>query len=127
MVSYETLGSAIRDARERAGLTQEELGRRIGVSRPTISLLENAVTRHPRMDHILAIEHVLELAPGTLFDAAGLKMPESAGAQVNWLAQQLDERNRRVLVELAFVLLKVQQDQAQKGPRSTGRPARSGA
>jgi len=39
----DSLGNRLREARERAGLTQAELAERIGVSRKTVNTVENGV------------------------------------------------------------------------------------
>ena len=41
MISLGEIGTRIASARKRNGLTQFELARRAGVSRPTVDLLEN--------------------------------------------------------------------------------------
>lgn len=45
------IGHRIRDARRRAGLTQQELGRRCGVSRAAIAQWENGTTQ-PSLGHL---------------------------------------------------------------------------
>lgn len=42
--SASALGRALRDARRRRGLTQQELARRAGVAQPTVSNIERAVS-----------------------------------------------------------------------------------
>lgn len=54
-------GAKIRQARLRAGLTQEEVARRVGVTTHTIWRLENLPTFNPRIQTLRAIAKVLGL------------------------------------------------------------------
>lgn len=54
------IGSALRDARRAAGLQQEELARRAGVSRMTVQRLE-AGTIDPRVSTVLVLARALGL------------------------------------------------------------------
>jgi transcriptional regulator with XRE-family HTH domain len=58
-------GLALRQARQAAGLTQEELADRSHYGANYISMLERAV-RQPTISAILAIEAALDLAAGDL-------------------------------------------------------------
>ena len=61
------LGHSIRVAREACGLSQAELSERAGVSRPTISLLENGLVSDLGVRKVAAIADVLGL---TLYDVS---------------------------------------------------------
>ena len=59
------LGHSIRVAREACGLSQAELSSQAGVSRPTISLLENGLVSDLGVRKVAAIADVLGLALDT--------------------------------------------------------------
>jgi transcriptional regulator with XRE-family HTH domain len=61
----QAFGIALREAREAAGITQEELAGRASYGPNHISLLETA-KRQPTISSILALEGALSLAPGDL-------------------------------------------------------------
>lgn len=63
-----TLAAIIREARTKAGLSQEELGRRTGVSRSAVNQWESAGTA-PERDRLPVIARVLALEPGDLLGA----------------------------------------------------------
>lgn len=57
----ETVGDRIRRAREAAGMTQAELGRRVGVSKVAISAIESGKTKHPSAPVLFKIADELGL------------------------------------------------------------------
>lgn len=63
-------GKTIRDARERALLTQQELAAKAGVSLWTISDVEGGRNRTPRLRTIYRIAKALNLDPDLLFEAS---------------------------------------------------------
>ena len=63
MVRFE---SHVREHRERAGLTQEELARQLGVSRQTVVNIERG-TNEPRVLLAIALGALLGVAIGELF------------------------------------------------------------
>lgn len=62
-----TIGQRIKTARERAGITQVELGEKVGVSGVAIMRYEKD-TRQPRMDLIYKIASALEVSIADLLD-----------------------------------------------------------
>ncbi|MFI1165560.1 helix-turn-helix domain-containing protein [Streptomyces sp. NPDC020801] len=46
--TFEVVGDAIREERMQAGLTQQELAQRVGISRRYVGLLEDGTRRHMR-------------------------------------------------------------------------------
>ena len=58
-------GSILRDAREKAGLSQDQLAHDAGLHRTYISLLERG-QRQPSLKAIVALAKALGLAPSTL-------------------------------------------------------------
>lgn len=70
MIDLHNLGQALREERKRLGLTQAEVADRAGMSRATVSLLENGIVPE------LGIRKVLRVA-----DLLGLELAvRSAGA-----------------------------------------------
>lgn len=51
----------IKQERERANLSQEELARKAGVSQQAISMLENENRKNPRIDTVVSIAKALGL------------------------------------------------------------------
>ena len=116
-MDLEALGDVIREERERQGMTQAELGRRVGLSRPSISLLERGSTKFPKIATLEAVATALGLPPQALFERAGVTMPDAAAGQVRWLAEQLDKPNLRRLIAIGHALLQEQQGRPQKAGR----------
>jgi transcriptional regulator with XRE-family HTH domain len=67
--SKRSLHEEVRSARQRAGLTQAELGKRLGVSQRKISRWEDGVGLGP--NQVTLIEIALELPRGSLLARAG--------------------------------------------------------
>src|SRR5262249_59547647 len=69
----ETFGSLLRRHRRAAGLTQQELAERAGISEDTISNIERGVPHVPRRETLELLAEALRLAPEdrtTFLDAA---------------------------------------------------------
>ncbi len=64
----ESVGVVIRSYRLGAGLSQEQLGHRMGVSKNYISLLECG-RRYPSIGSLIRIAQGLNVPPGTMVDA----------------------------------------------------------
>ena len=58
----EGIGQRVRQARERLHISQAELARRVEASAYGMNLLEQGVTKHPRVDRLAAIADVLEVS-----------------------------------------------------------------
>lgn len=85
-------GEAVLSSRERRGLTQAELAKRLGVSQQTVSRWESGLAV-PSPQRVTAVEDELELERGTLLKAIGyLPEEESSGSP---------EDVRRILGRLA--------------------------
>lgn len=62
----EPIGSRIRDARKRYGMSQAELARRIDISKTAMNDLEQGRTANPGVLYIVAIADTLHLSVDTL-------------------------------------------------------------
>lgn len=62
------VGAKIKLARERLGMTQEELGKRIGVQSSAIAKYEKGRVTNIRQDRIKALADALGLRPSALID-----------------------------------------------------------
>lgn len=65
-----SIGSTIREAREKRGLSQQELADRMGVSKPAVSKWENDGSL-PETKRLPLLAQILELSPGDLLFFAG--------------------------------------------------------
>ena len=77
-----TFGILLRRARRAAGLTQEELAVRAGISVDSISLLERGLTRAPHQETLNLLAGALQLAPAERLQweqaTRGTRLPDSA-------------------------------------------------
>jgi transcriptional regulator with XRE-family HTH domain len=62
-----TLGQNLREARDKLGLTQEQVAERSGVQAGEVSRIE-AGKRDPQISTVLKLAKALEVAPGQLLD-----------------------------------------------------------
>lgn len=85
-----TLGEQIQALRKAAGLSQEELGERLGVARQSVSKWESGATV-PELDKLIAMSKLFEVSVGTL-----LGLEESDGAD-----HELTERELKALEAIA--------------------------
>ena len=98
------VGQRIKAAREKKGLTQEELAARVEISPTHVSVIERG-TKIPRMDTFVAIANVLEVSADSLLvdvvDHAG----ESAASELSGLMENLprEEKERILKVVSAMV------------------------
>lgn len=58
-MNAQTIGDKVRQARRLAGLTQEQLAIRAGMSQPTIARIEKGRGSWPTLKTLLAIAHAL--------------------------------------------------------------------
>lgn len=94
-----TLGSKVRAARKRAGLSQDELGERIGKTPESVSNIERG--RHlPMLDTLASLAKALEVPLAEFFEGAG--SPDGGQARV-----QLEAHMRELVRGLDDEALKV--------------------
>lgn len=123
MVDTEALGDYIRDVREARKMKQADLGKRVGISRPTVSALERGHLIHPKLWVLEKVAEVLEIPASELLARAGVSPQEADDQTLLWLGEHLDDRRRRILISIGHELLKDQQSPPQTAPRSGGRRA----
>jgi transcriptional regulator with XRE-family HTH domain len=76
-VDYRAFGRRLKEARARAGLSQEALGRSCRLHRTEISLLERGA-RDPRLSTIVRLANCLGVPPAALLDDEGSWRPFDA-------------------------------------------------
>lgn len=122
------LGDFIREAREskRPRMSQLALARQIGRSRPWVTQLERGHEGVMLEAGVLqAIAEALDLPPAEVLRLSGASLPDVEPGQLSWLAEQLDKRNRRLLIAIGHELLQEQQSQPQSGgPKGDPQPLR---
>jgi transcriptional regulator with XRE-family HTH domain len=71
-----TLGERIRQEREKRGIAQAELARRIGVSKNTMNMIEENKIADPRFSRVLAIARQLGMSLDALVHGAEPPTPD---------------------------------------------------
>jgi len=85
------IGKRLKEARERAGLTQEELGRKIGVTGSSITNYEKE-TSHPKEPIMYKLIDVLDIEPNFLFqDCVKLDLSDEAEPASSFSPERLKE------------------------------------
>jgi len=125
MSDLERFGYFVRELREKAGLTQDELARKVGTSRPTITSIERGYRRYIPTHLVIKLGAGLGVPPGTLLAELGITPSESSAMTFAWLAEELDDPNRRRLAAIGIALLTEQRRPPQTEPPATGRRAPS--
>jgi transcriptional regulator with XRE-family HTH domain len=107
---YEELGHRLKLARDRAGMTQKELGAAVGVDAMTISRYERGIHR-PDNDVIQRIAGVLRERSGWFFEAASPDLSEGRSTPdlLGSIAGDVTE-SQRATAEVAEELRKTRRD-----------------
>ena len=71
-----TLGERIRQEREKRGISQAELARRIGVSKNTMNMIEENKIADPRFSRVLAIARQLGMSLDVLVHGTAPPAPD---------------------------------------------------
>ena len=87
------IGENIRQARKNAGLTQKELGEKLGISAAAISQFEKK-NSNPHNSTVQKIAAVLEISPLTLYDQ---EQPQNMLQRVSTYAEHLSSQETRLL------------------------------
>lgn len=91
------IGARIKAARERAGMTQEELAEAADLSPMHVSAIERGV-KTPRLDTFVNIANVLAVSSDTLLQDIVEHASDGTASELSILiAQQSPEEQRRIL------------------------------
>lgn len=70
-ISQSGLGQRVRQERVRRGLSQGDLGKRVGWQQNTVSSLETGITKYVERERLMAIADCLRLPKPELLETAG--------------------------------------------------------
>ena len=87
------IGENIRQARKNAGLTQKELGEKLGISAAAVGQFEKK-NSNPHNSTVQKIADVLEISPLTLYDQ---EQPQNMLQRVSTYAEHLSSQETRLL------------------------------
>lgn len=90
-------GNRVRAARERLGITQEDLAARVGMSPSHMSIVERGV-KVPRMDTVVKLANVLEVSADYLLQDS---ITQSRNNQLLTTIMELPEKERNRLLNKA--------------------------
>lgn len=99
---YRALGRLVRLHRERARLTQDELARRVGMTRTSITNIESG-RQKIQIDTLYQVARTLEISPDALLPSPGEDLPEMFETQLseelsaeekNWAVRVLAKNER---------------------------------
>lgn len=101
----DTLGKRIKHYRTQAGLTQDELGKRVGVTASAISGWERDETKNLRLKHLFKAADALDVLPETLALEEN-DTPESVEFRTLFRNyQRLSDKDKTIFKELLHSLM----------------------
>ena len=109
------VGSKIKDYRKSFGLSQEELAKKIGVGKTTISNYEVGI-RSPKKPQLIKLSEVFDVAIDDFFpqtDSTRINV-SSTLSEINKISSQLEEPRQKVVLDTASSQLKEQEEQKSK-------------
>ena len=99
-MDQKAIGKRIKSAREKKGLTQEQLAEQVNLSPMHISVIERG-NKLPRLETLIKIANVLDVSADTLLqDVVNNKIKLRTSEASNLIAQLSREDQRRVLAAL---------------------------
>lgn len=105
-----SLGQIIRERRERLNLTLDEVGGRVGFSKPYLSTIETGKVKNPPGDELLKkLEKVLEFEPGLLLHIAHMERLPSDIRQEYESAEAENQKWRQFIKNLVHTKSDVSQ------------------
>lgn len=118
------IGKRLKEARERAGYTQKELSKKIGVTASAITNYENEIS-HPKEPVMYALIDALGIEPNYLFQdcVSTTKQTSSISAEAMKLAKDydtaLDDRGRRTIrnvmdFEVGYAAQRAEKEKAER-------------
>ena len=96
------VGSKIKDYRKSFGLSQEELAKKIGVGKTTISNYEVGI-RSPKKPQLIKLSEVFDVAIDDFFpqtDSTSMNV-SSTLSEINKISSQLEEPRQKIVLETA--------------------------
>lgn len=109
------VGSKIKDYRKHFGLSQEELAKKIGVGKTTISNYEVGI-RSPKKPQLIKLSEVFDVAIDDFFpqtDSTRINV-SSILSEINKISSQLEEPRQKVVLNTASSQLKEQKKENAK-------------
>ena len=109
------VGSKIKDYRKSFGLSQEELAKKIGVGKTTISNYEVGI-RSPKKPQLIKLSEVFDVAIDDFFpqtDSTRINV-SSILSEINKISSQLEEPRQKVVLDTASSQLKEQKKENAK-------------
>lgn len=99
-MDQKAIGKRIKSAREKKGLTQEQLAEQVNLSPMHISVIERG-NKLPRLETLINIANVLDVSADTLLqDVVNNQIKLHTSEASNLMAQLSREDQRRVLAAL---------------------------
>lgn len=99
-MDQKAIGKRIKSAREKMGLTQEQLAEQVNLSPMHISVIERG-NKLPRLETLINIANVLDVSADTLLqDVVNNQIKLHTSEASNLIAQLSREDQRRVLAAL---------------------------
>ncbi|KST89513.1 helix-turn-helix domain-containing protein [Lactococcus cremoris] len=109
------VGSKIKDYRKYFGLSQEELAKKIGVGKTTISNYEVGI-RSPKKPQLIKLSEVFDVAIDDFFpqtDSTRINV-SSILSEINKISSQLEEPRQKIVLDTASSQLEEQEEQKSK-------------
>ena len=109
------VGSKIKDYRKSFGLSQEELAKKIGVGKTTISNYEVGI-RSPKKPQLIKLSEVFDVAIDDFFpqtDSTRINV-SSTLSEINKISSQLEEPRQKIVLDTASSQLEEQEEQKSK-------------
>jgi transcriptional regulator with XRE-family HTH domain len=95
-VIYQEIGRLVQASRKRAGLTQDKLSSRVGMTRTSITNIERGRQRLS-VDLLYSLAEALSVDPRALLPTAGTKLPANVQRRVSG---RFDDESLRALTRL---------------------------
>lgn len=97
---YQAFGQRLRRVRQRSGLTQEQLGRRVGLSRTSITNMEKG-TQHVSLHHLFDFARALSVPAAELLpEDPALSGSTRLPSRIKGELRRLDEDDQAWVMEV---------------------------
>lgn len=109
------VGSKIKDYRKSFGLSQEELAKKIGVGKTTISNYEVGI-RSPKKPQMIKLSEVFDIAIDDFFpqtDSTRINLSTTL-SEINKISSQLEESRQKIVLDTASSQLEEQKKENAK-------------